>query len=68
VDYSANHIGAKDAVQKMSGICKARLTEEYRQWRKEHPYMKEHPRRGGVDFLLAEKAKVKPPLYFLLRL
>jgi len=40
VDYSANHIGAKDAVQKMSGICKARLTEEYRQWRKEHPYVR----------------------------
>lgn len=24
----------------MSGICKARLTEERKQWRKDHPYVR----------------------------
>ncbi|CAG8540447.1 3515_t:CDS:1, partial [Scutellospora calospora] len=31
---------AKDAVQKISGICKAHLTEECQQWRKEYLYIR----------------------------
>ncbi|CAG8792348.1 1014_t:CDS:2, partial [Racocetra fulgida] len=37
-NYSIVSIRAKTTSYKMSGICKARLTEERRQWRKDHPY------------------------------
>jgi len=28
----------------MSGICRSRLAEERKQWRKDHPYVRPHPR------------------------